>query len=57
MAAFIHEVARVLPEARRDDYLAVLNECAGETDEDKGRIILKDDGQEEITAEVLSGDG
>ena len=54
LAAFIHEVARVLPEARRDDYLAVLAECAGKSDEDEGRTIPEDDGQGEIAAEIES---
>ena len=36
LEAFIHKVARVLPEARRDDYLAALAECAGKVDDDEG---------------------
>ncbi len=53
LAAFIHEVGRVLPEVRRDDYLALMAGCAGKAD-DEGLTVPKDDGQEEIVAEIES---
>ncbi len=54
LAAFIHEVARVLPEVRRDDFLSVLAECADRVDDDGKRGIPKDDGLGEIVSEIES---
>ena len=54
LQAFIHEVARTLPEEKRNSFLEVLTECAGASKGDDKHSILDDDGQEQITKEIES---